>query len=93
VVFFFFGADVWTDVAEDNVIPLPSLATESEPEHRLSWEVVRALMLVGTCTVEKTFSRVEVDEERGRAWFVPAVNTVEEYPEDTDLGRAYMQSP
>ncbi|KAG9119813.1 hypothetical protein FRC07_004968 [Ceratobasidium sp. 392] len=80
-------------VAEENVIPLPSLATETHPEQKVTWGVVRALMLVGTFAIEQTFSRVEVDEELGRAWFVPAVNTAQEYPDDTPLGQAYMNSP
>ncbi|KAG9086376.1 hypothetical protein FRC06_003119 [Ceratobasidium sp. 370] len=80
-------------VAEENVVPLPSLATETEAEQRVTWFTVRALMLTGTWTIEQTFSRVEVDEKLGRGWFVPAVNTANEYPEDTALGQAYMNSP
>ncbi|QRV90547.1 hemimethylated DNA-binding domain protein [Ceratobasidium sp. AG-Ba] len=80
-------------VAEENVVQLPSLATSWEPEQNLNWDVVRALTLIGTSTIEQTFSRVEVDEELGRAWFVPAVSTAEEFPDDTALGVEYMQKP
>ncbi|KAG8717550.1 hypothetical protein FRC09_014101 [Ceratobasidium sp. 395] len=80
-------------VAEENVVSLPSLATGLEPEQKVTWGVVRALMLVGTSAIEQTFTRVEVNEELGRAWFVPAVNTAEEYPGDTELGAGYMNSP
>jgi hypothetical protein len=75
------------------VIPLPTPATATDEEHRLSWDTVRVLMVAGTWTVEQTFSRVEVNEELGRAWFVPGANTALEYPEDMDMGRAYIQSP
>ncbi|KAG8742202.1 hypothetical protein FRC10_001898 [Ceratobasidium sp. 414] len=80
-------------VADENVVPLPSLASETDPEQRVTWGTVRALMLASTWAVEQTFSRVEVDEKLGRAWFVPAVNTANEYPGDTALGQAYMNSP
>ncbi|KAG8680005.1 hypothetical protein FRC08_016601 [Ceratobasidium sp. 394] len=80
-------------VAEENVIPLPSLATETEAEQKVTWDTVRMLMLAGTWTIEQTFSRVEVDEKLGRAWFVPAVNLADEYPEDMTLGQTYMNNP
>ncbi|QRV90548.1 F-box only protein 21 [Ceratobasidium sp. AG-Ba] len=78
-------------VPEDNVVPLPSLTGSSEDEQKPAWDRVRALMRHGMSIIERTFTRVEVDEELGRVWFVPAVSTAEEYPEDTALGEEYMR--
>ncbi|QRV90552.1 hemimethylated DNA-binding domain protein [Ceratobasidium sp. AG-Ba] len=77
-------------VPEENIVPLRSLPISSEHEHNSAWDVVLTLMQHGMPVIERTFTRVEVDEELGRVWFVPAASTAEEYPEDTTLGEEYM---
>ncbi|QRV75808.1 transglutaminase-like protein [Ceratobasidium sp. AG-Ba] len=81
------------DVAEENVVPLPPSTGLSEHEQNTTWDIVRALMQHRAPIIERTFMRVEVDEELGRARFVPAASTAEEYPEDTALGDEYLRKP
>ncbi|QRW04735.1 hemimethylated DNA-binding domain protein [Ceratobasidium sp. AG-Ba] len=76
--------------AEDDMVQLPSLGSSSESEQKLNWDVVRTLLSTRFSPIERGFGRVEVDEERGRVWFVPAASMAEAYPEDTALGMEYM---
>ncbi|QRV90555.1 hemimethylated DNA-binding domain protein [Ceratobasidium sp. AG-Ba] len=79
-------------VAEEDVIQLPhSRNTLSEAQQRITWDNIRELMMAWTSYIGRMFSRVEVDEESGRAWFVPGKSTAREYPDDTALGEEYMR--
>ncbi|QRV75809.1 hemimethylated DNA-binding domain protein [Ceratobasidium sp. AG-Ba] len=80
-------------VAEEDVIQLPhSRNTLFEAQQRITWDDIRVLMMTRTSYIGRIFSRVEVDEESGRAWFVPGKSMAGEYPGDTALGEEYMRS-
>ncbi|CAE6476624.1 unnamed protein product [Rhizoctonia solani] len=79
-------------VAEENIIPLPTVPKDGEEQDRIAWTNIHEFIANSTWTVEQTFSRVEVNEEKGGAWFVPSANLAREYPGDMIMGQAYMQN-
>ncbi|CUA68580.1 F-box only protein 21 [Mus musculus] [Rhizoctonia solani] len=79
-------------VAEENITPLPIISKEGEEHDGVTWSNIHEFVANSTGTIEQTFSRIEVNEEQGRAWFVPSANLAREYPGDMVVGQAYMQN-
>ncbi|KAH7345414.1 hypothetical protein B0J17DRAFT_639794 [Rhizoctonia solani] len=79
-------------VAEENIVPLPTVPKDGEEQDRITWANIHEFIANSTWTIEQTFSRVEMNEEQGGAWFVPSANLAREYPGDMIMGQAYMQN-
>ncbi|KAJ1311868.1 hypothetical protein OPQ81_010327 [Rhizoctonia solani] len=77
-------------VAEENIIPLPNIPKDGQEPDRVTWANVHEFVTNSTWMIEQTFTRIEVDEERGHAWFVPSANTSRRYPGDVLVGQAHM---
>ncbi|KAG8752907.1 hypothetical protein FRC11_007898, partial [Ceratobasidium sp. 423] len=56
-------------VAEENIAPLPAVQADGEQD-RVTWTNVHEFVANSTWTIEQSFSRIEVDEEQGRATIV-----------------------
>ncbi|CAE6512900.1 unnamed protein product [Rhizoctonia solani] len=69
-------------VAEENIIPLPTVPKDGGEQDRVTWANVHEFVANATGSIEQTFSRIEVDEEEGRVWFVPSASVAREYPGD-----------